>query len=265
MNSLVHAAIDGRNSSVVRGSFGRHSFPMHSHTDFAVCVVTDGIQGFTEKSTKAVLHRGCFASVNPGQVHDGFSMDAEGWRQCVLFFGSDTAEMYREENGIRGTFRFSRSVSENSLFAVGITDKISAIHETDDSLKRQCLFEEVLTLLHKNENLIMPHTSVRHVKAIKNIIDMLQAYPADKHSLDDLAAQAQMSKFHFLRSFKDYTGITPHAYLNQLRLDRAFQLLTRTDKTSAEIAAECGFSDQPHFMRSFKRLWGITPGSIKRK
>lgn len=265
MNSLECVSIYGSESSVVRGSFGRHSFPMHSHNDFAVCVVSSGLQGFTEGRNSAILHKSCFAAVNPGQMHNGFNVDSDGWNQFVLFFGRETAKTFAEENEIRASFCFNRSVVSNPDFAETVTEKISSISFADDPLHRQCLFEEVVALLHHKEKILVPAVKIRHRKAVITAMEMMQDAPADKHGLDTLASLAGMSKFHFLRSFKEYCGITPHAYLNQLRLDKAFRMLKDTDKTSAEIASECGFSDQPHFLRSFKKLWGTTPNRIIKK
>jgi len=77
-------------------------------------------------------------------------------------------------------------------------------------------------------------------------------------SLEDLAAAAGLSAFHLLRVFKKATGLTPHAWLTQLRVERARHLLL-AGVTPAETALATGFYDQSHFTNTFRRFMGVTP------
>lgn len=78
-------------------------------------------------------------------------------------------------------------------------------------------------------------------------------------ALDDLAAIAQLSPYHFLRLFKQRLGVTPHQYILQCRVDRAAWLLRHSQTSLAEIATTVGFCDQSHLTRCFKRRLGVTP------
>ncbi|MBX9602636.1 MAG: AraC family transcriptional regulator [Bryobacteraceae bacterium] len=77
--------------------------------------------------------------------------------------------------------------------------------------------------------------------------------------LEQLAAVARLSPFHFTRVFRRGTGLPPHAFLLQIRLARARTLL-REGLDLPAVAAETGFADQSHFTRHFRRTFGITPG-----
>jgi AraC family transcriptional regulator len=81
--------------------------------------------------------------------------------------------------------------------------------------------------------------------------------------LADLAQLAKMSQSHFSRLFKQSTGLSPHQYLLQQRVERAKQLLKKTNKSLLEIALICGFDSHSHFTRQFKKLTGITPRSFR--
>ena len=88
------------------------------------------------------------------------------------------------------------------------------------------------------------------------IEEQLDASP----SLEQMAAVARLSPYHFARQFKTATGLPPHQYLIARRVERAEQLLrTGGDFSLAEVAAYAGFSDQSQFSRHFKRLIGVTP------
>lgn len=82
-------------------------------------------------------------------------------------------------------------------------------------------------------------------------------------TLAEVADECRLSITHFARAFKASTGVTPHNWLQVLRVDRARGLLA-TDLTLAEIALDCGFADQSHFTRVFGRLAGSTPGAWRR-
>jgi AraC family transcriptional regulator len=81
--------------------------------------------------------------------------------------------------------------------------------------------------------------------------------------MEQLAAVAHLSPYHFARQFKAATGLPPHQYIVARRVERAQQLLRRGDHSLAEVAARTGFSDQSQFCNHFKRLVGVTPGRFR--
>jgi AraC family transcriptional regulator len=80
--------------------------------------------------------------------------------------------------------------------------------------------------------------------------------------LEEIAAIAQLSPYHFLRLFKQSMGITPHQYILQCRLNQAKDLLQHSELSIIEIATQTGFCDQSHLTRHFKRRLGITPKQL---
>lgn len=83
--------------------------------------------------------------------------------------------------------------------------------------------------------------------------------------LDTLAEQACLSPGHFCRVFKNATGLSPIAYLTQLRLDRAGEMLTTTDQSIIDIGLACGFQDPGYFARVFKKAFSKSPREFRRK
>lgn len=84
--------------------------------------------------------------------------------------------------------------------------------------------------------------------------------PTSPISLAELAREAGVSRFQVLRGFAKLTGLTPHAYIVQRRLDAARTMIARGD-TLASAATACGFADQSHLSRAFARRYGVTPGA----
>ena len=83
-------------------------------------------------------------------------------------------------------------------------------------------------------------------------------------TLNELATMVDMSKYYFLRLFKQSMGITPHQYLIKQRMKKAKQLLQQGKLSIIEVAAECGFSNQSHFAKVFHKNIGITPRAYRK-
>jgi AraC-like DNA-binding protein len=86
-------------------------------------------------------------------------------------------------------------------------------------------------------------------------IDAHSQRPID---LEDAAAQADISPFHFLRLFSDVLGVTPHQYLVRSRLRHAARLLADNDRPVTDVAYDVGFGDLSNFVRTFHRAAGVS-------
>ncbi len=90
-------------------------------------------------------------------------------------------------------------------------------------------------------------------------VEYLHTYYNASISLDDLCMELNLSRYHFIRIFKAQTGVTPHAYLINLRLEHALEYLSEKDFPLEQVSTLCGFVNQAHFSQSFKKKYGITP------
>jgi AraC-like DNA-binding protein len=94
--------------------------------------------------------------------------------------------------------------------------------------------------------------------AIRRVREFIRENIGERIKLQSLAEIARLSPFHLNRAFAVQVGLPPHEYQNQLRIEKALNLLEQK-KSFHEIAFETGFSDQSHFNRFFKRYTGVTP------
>ena len=90
--------------------------------------------------------------------------------------------------------------------------------------------------------------------------DTINANLDGELSLGQIARECRLSVSHFARAFTRSTGISPHRWLMQRRVDVAKDLMLMTDLSLVEISLRCGFSDQSHFTRVFAEATGKTPG-----
>jgi AraC-like DNA-binding protein len=87
----------------------------------------------------------------------------------------------------------------------------------------------------------------------------IDANSSKEIDLEDAAAQAGISPFHFLRVFSGVLGVTPHQYLLRSRLRHAARLLANADSSVTDIAYDVGFADLSNFVRTFHRAAGVSP------
>jgi AraC family transcriptional regulator len=112
--------------------------------------------------------------------------------------------------------------------------------------------------LERGRDGVLPRGRLRAV--VEYIEEHLDGCP----TLEQMAAVARLSVYHFARQFKAATGLPPHQYVILRRVERAKQLLQAgTDLSLAELSLRVGFSDQSQFSRHFKRLVSVTPGQFR--
>ncbi len=95
-------------------------------------------------------------------------------------------------------------------------------------------------------------------------IQYIETYLDDRLNLDSIAKAVGVCTETLTQDFKKNTNLTPYEYITQARVDRAKRLLTSTKFSLAEIALQCGFSDQQHMSHIVRRVAGLTPGAIRR-
>ena len=100
-------------------------------------------------------------------------------------------------------------------------------------------------------------------RRIRRAVELMHARLAEDVSLDEMAAAAYISPFHFARLFKKLMGATPHAYLASLRAARAQNLLAETDLSVTEIAARVGYASPSHFTKAFRQATGLSPREFR--
>jgi AraC family transcriptional regulator len=99
---------------------------------------------------------------------------------------------------------------------------------------------------------------------IRRVTGYMHEHLHEDVRLDELAAQANLSKYHLLRSFAKSTGLTPHRYLVDLRMGRAAELLRDTRQPVTQIATACGYTSPGQFAAAFRRRYGMPPTQFRR-
>ena len=99
---------------------------------------------------------------------------------------------------------------------------------------------------------------------IKEALEYIEMFLMNEIQIPELAAQAQMSVYRFLTTFKELTGQTPHQYIIRRRLEVAKHLLRKPGLSLEEIALSTGFANQSHFTKMFRKHIGSTPNVFRK-
>jgi AraC family transcriptional regulator len=99
---------------------------------------------------------------------------------------------------------------------------------------------------------------------LKQAIAYIDAHLSEDISLNDIASELGISQYYFCHLFKRSTGLSPHQFLIQQRLERAKRLLKQPDRTITAIALDCGFANQSHFARYFRQHTGVNPNQFRK-
>lgn len=99
----------------------------------------------------------------------------------------------------------------------------------------------------------------------EQVIKYIDEHFTENISTESIAKKFTFNKSHFCRKFKSQTGMSFVPYLNQLRMDLAYSLLTTTNKSISSIAAECGYNDLNYFSRKFHEFYGMTASTFRQQ
>ena len=98
---------------------------------------------------------------------------------------------------------------------------------------------------------------------MRDVVEFIDRHYARPLTVAALARRARLSRFHFIRAFRAATGLTPHQYLRERRLDRARHLLATTTMPVTEICRTVGFTSLGSFSTLFRRATGRSPAAYR--
>lgn len=247
-------------------SYAEHAFRRHSHEDFSVALIESGATTFELDGATHRAVAGQLVLVDPGAVH-ACNPDPDTTMAYRLFyieprwFEEVACEVF-EKPPARLALR-PAVVDDPPLFEAWRRLHVAVIEGAERLEKVSGLVSNIAATIERYSSEHLPARPAPAAdRAVARARDVLAERAAERISLDELAAVAGMSRYHFLRVFQNAVGLPPHAFQCQLRVELAKQLLAKGERI-ARVAGEVGFADQSHFTRVFRQYTGATPSQYR--
>jgi AraC family transcriptional regulator len=242
--------------------------PVHTHRLHEVFVPFQGAVTIDGRDPQGVTSRRRTVgeiSVMPA----GFSFSAH-WEEELEYLAVNLTDDYLR----RATIDFEANRNARITLACGPRDPLvrsiaqALAEELDTDQPAGRLYAESLVnalavhlMRHYSTDALVPDLQFGGLPAhrLRRVTDFIEANLDHDLELAEIAEAAELSPYHFARSFKQTTGVTPIQFLMQRRIERAKQLLAGSELPLAEIALSVGFKNQSHFSTLFRKFTEITP------
>ncbi len=250
----------GNDSIELLGWSGNHwdnisFFPKNYQIGF----IKQGKGEFFVGDTIYSITEGHFFLIHPDRVHSGKPDETIGWTVDTIAIKRKMVEDLFDANS---TITFSDFVVDDDTLKKLFLQTLELLNHFESTLENESKLYLLLTDLIKCKATIVQSDKETQNEAVTRAKDFITKNYTTSFSLDELAEQSFLSKFHLLRVFKTHTGLTPYTYQIQLRLNEARRLIFQ-DKSLTEIAYYLGFADQSHFTNTFKKYAnGANPSDL---
>lgn len=254
----------------------------HWHDELEILAVETGTARVAVNGTDSVVKpgEGCF--INTGALHGiwpegketchlhsvvfhprlvGGGVDSILWQRYV---GPLLADPCRPFVHFSGTENWERE----ALRAIRETWQICVDEETGFEFEARHRLSQLIFLLFQNcppAEKTPDEKALRDGERIKVMLHYIQAHYDERVTLANIARSAAVSENECLRCFHSTIGSTPIRYLQELRIQRAAELLTSTDRKVSDIGATCGFQEMSYFAKLFREKRGNTPAEYRKK
>ena len=239
-----------------------HRYTRHAHATYTIGLIEFGVEEFDHAGSLLRAAQGQVALLTPEVVHTGQAGVPEGWRYRVIYPAVDVVRDVAAELGAPGGTPFFPYTVVDDPAAARLLRTVHASAARGDALASSSALRTALGAI-VGRHAARPSGHARDEAAPRSVRaarDLLHARLADPPSLEELARAVGSGTFALLRAFRAAYGLPPHAYLTNLRVQRAREMLD-SGLRPAEVAARAGFTDQAHLNRHFKRSVGVPPGA----
>ncbi|PYD78262.1 AraC family transcriptional regulator [Komagataeibacter sucrofermentans] len=238
----------------------------HHHPTFSIGAVDGGTSVFTGAAGGPVLlSSGTLVFIPASRVHACNPAPDTAWSYQMLHLDAAWLQTVRRDYARAELMEDEpvRIVTNPGIYARFCRLNTLLFEEADPIEKEAALIECVQDYDSKQGLLIeRPLVPPNMAEQIQPALDYLCARPTVSTTLDKLAALAGMSRYQVIRAFRTVTGMTPHAWQLNQRVNLAKEWI-QNENSLADVAQHLGFADQAHFQRVFKAHTGVTPGRFR--
>lgn len=233
------------------------------HENIELLYFMDGSGAVLYDGVRYPVEKGDLVAVNSYSLHQVMS-DGELPHFCVII-----SRDFCLNNSIDPSQLVFRPTIHDDAQATALFRQImDAYADESDRFRNTGIKSAVLALLlylcrhystPRNQD---PSATSPTLDQVRRALSYMKSNFHKKITVDDIAASAGLSKFHFLRQFKRITGRTPTHYLNAIRCEHARNLLESGQCSVKEVAFQCGFTNGSYFSNVFRQYTGLLPSQV---
>lgn len=245
---------------------GGHQFREHLHDAYVLWLNSETGEHYTVNGGSEVLQTGAVSLIEPGVPHANRSCDEKhshlrSFYCTEEFFQQQYSRIYEKE--------YMAPLGNRVVEHVGLWKNLTLLHEHLLSRQDALLADELVLEIFSRFFEACGGCKLKPIrdlsdKRVFSAIEYFHAYLDKPILLDELATLLGCTSYHLIRLFRLQKGMTPHAYLTQLRLEKARNLID-CGMSLSDTAVRAGLSDQSHLTRQFKKRYGVTPGQYKKQ
>jgi AraC-like DNA-binding protein len=243
---------------VMRARFIHHSFAPHTHDELMIGILHAGTKAFRLGRGRRFAGRGMLSVVNAGEMHTGERHSGDELEYAALYLSRTAITQIVSEDTETDPEIHSPVIDDAVVWCALNSAHSSMMSDADILAAEEMLTLGVTRLFSLYGNRQVRTEAVPQPDAVKRAVSYIHAEAAEPMTLDAIAQTAAVGRFHLIRLFQRHLGLSPHAYVTQVRVDRGKKLL-RAGEPVSRVALEVGFADQAHFTKRFKQLTGATP------
>jgi AraC family transcriptional regulator len=238
------------------------------HTSYTIAVVLAGSFQYRSAAGRALMTPGSLMLGNQGQSYECAHEHGEGDRCVSFWYAPGYFERLAADAGARGAdvnFSVPRVPPDRSLSpliaraALGVSGS-NPVSWEELAMRLGARTIQLVAGASSDPNGLPPNAEARVSRTVRTI----DRHPEEALTLADLAREAGLSPYHFLRTFERLTGVTPHQYVLRARLREAALRLVTEPANVLDIALDCGFGDVSNFNRAFRAEFGVRPRDYRR-
>ena len=247
----------------------------HSHDCFELLLLMDGSTEYEFSDNKTVeLPGGHFMVIPPGMLHRGLHDVRRPVRLSGIMFDpirkgaakhtpvTESDLVWLNNQFVTGVRQVRRMGSELRTQVKSIPADFSNLDMSSASIVASLRLTVCSILLEAAKQLGSART-FEPKQAVQSTIAFMESHLAETNSIEKVAEAVHCSRAKLFEIFKDATGMTPNDYWQRLRIDRAQQLLTGSNKSITDIAMDCGFSTSQYFSSVFRKYSGVSPSHYR--
>jgi len=236
------------------------------HDRYVIAVVLAGTFQHRSPLGRGLLTPGSLMLGNPGHSFQCGHEHGEGDRCMSFWYEPQYFEQLAVDAGVRRApkgFRLSHLPALRQLSPLVAHAGVGATGSLDVSWEELGVILAARAMQLGGERWERPALPSNAEARITGAVRTIDRHPEAGLTLDALARDAGLSRYHFLRTFDHLTGVTPHQYVRRARLREAALRLVAEPGTVLDIALDCGFGDVSNFNRAFRTEFGMSPRAYR--